>query len=243
MEYSLLLCTGRWSKIASKLPGRTDNEIKNFWNTHLRKKLLHDGIDPRTHRPVYDLNLLLNLSQLLSTPNFSNLMNPWGNALKLQTDATHLSQIELLKSILQFINTSPLPNIDQTSFLGLQNYAQIDGFLHGTNTLHTVDQPQEPFHGYSTAITSYSQALFERVSSQEVLNANGNSLISTGDYQTECPLPALVLDTPESTIVNQMENTEPAYISAHSPTSNFFEDWEKLLDGEASSSFWKDIID
>ncbi|XP_047331272.1 transcription factor MYB58 [Impatiens glandulifera] len=29
----------KWSKIASCLPGRTDNEIKNIWNTHLKKKL------------------------------------------------------------------------------------------------------------------------------------------------------------------------------------------------------------
>ncbi|KAF3627455.1 Transcription factor MYB48 [Capsicum baccatum] len=27
----------RWSKIAGKLPGRTDNEIKNYWRTHMRK--------------------------------------------------------------------------------------------------------------------------------------------------------------------------------------------------------------
>ncbi|XP_057768374.1 transcription factor MYB36-like [Salvia miltiorrhiza] len=29
----------RWSVIASQLPGRTDNDVKNYWNTKLKKKL------------------------------------------------------------------------------------------------------------------------------------------------------------------------------------------------------------
>ncbi|KAH0637671.1 hypothetical protein KY290_038051 [Solanum tuberosum] len=46
------LLGNKWSLIAGRLPGRTDNEIKNYWNTHIRRKLLSRGIDPTTHRPV-----------------------------------------------------------------------------------------------------------------------------------------------------------------------------------------------
>ncbi|URE36565.1 Myb-like DNA-binding domain [Musa troglodytarum] len=48
------LLGNKWSLIAGKLPGRTDNEIKNYWNTHIRKKLLGMGVDPATHRPIHD---------------------------------------------------------------------------------------------------------------------------------------------------------------------------------------------
>lgn len=40
----------RWSAIARGLPGRTDNEIKNYWNTHIKKRLIKKGIDPVTHK-------------------------------------------------------------------------------------------------------------------------------------------------------------------------------------------------
>ncbi|XP_077251498.1 transcription factor WER-like [Tasmannia lanceolata] len=33
------LLGNRWSLIAGRIPGRTDNQVKNHWNTHLNKKL------------------------------------------------------------------------------------------------------------------------------------------------------------------------------------------------------------
>ncbi|XVE91529.1 hypothetical protein REPUB_Repub01dG0017500 [Reevesia pubescens] len=45
------LLGNRWSAIAAHLPKRTDNEIKNYWNTHIKKRFIKMGIDPTTHKP------------------------------------------------------------------------------------------------------------------------------------------------------------------------------------------------
>ncbi|GAU11366.1 hypothetical protein TSUD_343570, partial [Trifolium subterraneum] len=49
---------GCWSSVpkqAAQLPGRTDNEIKNLWNSCLKKKLRQKGIDPVTHKPLSEV--------------------------------------------------------------------------------------------------------------------------------------------------------------------------------------------
>ena len=53
----------RWSTIAAHLPKRTDNEIKNYWNSHIKKRLIRMGIDPITHGPLAKASLLSHMIQ------------------------------------------------------------------------------------------------------------------------------------------------------------------------------------
>ncbi|XP_015075742.1 transcription factor MYB8-like isoform X2 [Solanum pennellii] len=50
----------RWSLIAERLPGHSDIEVKNYWDSHLKLKLTKMGIDPmnyRIHEYVHKKNL------------------------------------------------------------------------------------------------------------------------------------------------------------------------------------------
>ncbi|XP_057512303.1 transcription factor RAX2-like [Actinidia eriantha] len=73
----------RWSLIATHLSGRTDNDIKNYWNTKLKKKLM--GIVPSSsHKRSLHLPMTSSPISLLHPPNISSIASANNTILQAQ---------------------------------------------------------------------------------------------------------------------------------------------------------------
>jgi transcription factor MYB, plant len=96
----------RWSAIATHLPKRTDNEIKNYWNTHLKKRLAKMGIDPVTHKPKCDALGAGADGQSKSAANLSH-MAQWESA-RLEAEARLVRESKLRTTTSQLSPPPPL---------------------------------------------------------------------------------------------------------------------------------------
>ncbi|KAE8789926.1 Transcription factor MYB39 [Hordeum vulgare] len=96
----------RWSTIATHLEGRTDNEIKNYWNTHIRKKLMRMGVDPVTHQqlPPDQTSHHLNGTAAALLPEALHWAAAAASLGSLDTGA--LMQALLLQQLLQVIGSN-----------------------------------------------------------------------------------------------------------------------------------------
>ncbi|KAH0693466.1 hypothetical protein KY285_020563 [Solanum tuberosum] len=134
----------KWSAIATHLPGRTDNEIKNFWNTHLKKKLIQMGYDPMTHRPRTDI--YNSLPHLIALAKLKELVehhhhhhSSWEGSQQASNIAMRSLQSEV--ATLQYLNFLLLPqNILPNNATTNVNIPEMEGYSNNLlNSIITKD--------------------------------------------------------------------------------------------------------
>ncbi|KAL9671243.1 hypothetical protein QQ045_008810 [Rhodiola kirilowii] len=132
----------KWSAIAARLPGRTDNEIKNYWNTHIRKRLLRMGIDPVTHSPRLDL---LDLSSILTSNLYHNDQNSYCNS-QLNNNISRLMEMQSFDPASNYYAQSQPDSFDPTRLIQDQSNYYIQDDHH--QSLIQIQALQQQLAGY-----------------------------------------------------------------------------------------------
>ncbi|CAL5406416.1 unnamed protein product [Camellia sinensis] len=99
--------SGLWSAIAAKLPGRTDNEIKNHWHTHLKKRI-------KENQSTFELKQkAIQISQSLANLELQSHESPRSEINEV-TDELGSKDVtdEIYQQILE---SSPLPSQELSS--------------------------------------------------------------------------------------------------------------------------------
>ncbi|XP_076902782.1 transcription factor MYB41-like [Bidens hawaiensis] len=209
----------KWSRIASQLPGRTHNEIKNYWNTHIRKKFLKAGIDPKTHKPIPNLGFFVNaISRLTSSSSdfpfrVPTITSPW----------TPIHD-QLLHSLMQIINTNPIPNVTKSTLLDShcdfkKPYDQL--LLDEMICQHVMNPPEDSMKYINSIVMEpQSECNFVDVSMMGsfgdgiALSKTFDAFENMSDNLFENQLPGLLSMAPEELMENEIINVK------NSPQSN-----------------------
>nr|AKP06175.1 MYB7 [Diospyros kaki] len=173
----------RWSIMAAQLPGRTDNDIKNYWNTKLKKKLMGSQRSPNQALPYPSISLLHTSSSppSLSSPATAATapLIQRSNSSYYEAPANFLTNYELPISI-----QSNLLNNNTMLFGGDQaSCSSSDGSSSNQIIGHRRDQVVEHDH-YSGSNGEYNMGLQSYLYNEIDENQN-KFMISSGYSQKQ----------------------------------------------------------
>ncbi|XP_078167044.1 uncharacterized protein LOC144561821 [Carex rostrata] len=129
----------RWSIIASQLQGRTDNDIKNYWNTKLKKKLLGSttpNLNKRNHNQQQLQYQQLHQQQL----HFPPLQFPQSNRAFDQFNTLNPSSLLQSPSYLHYDVKASLDDGNMIMFgsekscTSSDNMASLESYLYNSGT-------------------------------------------------------------------------------------------------------------
>nr|GMC69477.1 transcription factor MYB62 [Ipomoea batatas] len=109
----------RWSKIAQFLPGRTDNEIKNYWRTRVQKQARHLKIDSNSAAfqqliRGFWMPRLIQKIQASSIQHSDEILNTQSISQQVPAPAPHDCHQTTINSGLE--NSCPTPNLKLSEF-------------------------------------------------------------------------------------------------------------------------------
>uniref|UniRef100_A0ACD5V4E2 Uncharacterized protein n=1 Tax=Avena sativa TaxID=4498 RepID=A0ACD5V4E2_AVESA len=229
----------KWSTIATHLDGRTDNEIKNYWNTHIRKKLLRAGVDPVTHQQLPPDHHVDGPSAALLPESL--LWAAAAATLGGGLDTGALMQAQLLQQLLHAIGS----NNDTANLIA--NLAAANAMLNSTRSTLPNLLLQGQMNMLSTGANYLQPSYLCNISSFAEQNVVQQHLISN---TTACP------ETSSSSAAEQADQFGDTFASCDvapaadgAPVEEFAGLLEPMMDlpglcsMESSDSFWKDILE
>ncbi|XP_011015974.1 PREDICTED: transcription factor RAX2-like [Populus euphratica] len=155
-EEDNIICTlysqmgSRWSLIAAQLPGRTDNDVKNYWNTKLKKKILAGKISLTIkNNPI---NAPAKVANIHAIPCSTSpiLYVPKAETESSVTFSDHYSLTQISGTLPALSDTGYEPIINSTSQNLSPNQFQFSSFPgvidmseFSMNSIHIVSPSQE----------------------------------------------------------------------------------------------------
>lgn len=143
----------RWSTIAAKLPGRTDNEIKNVWHTHLKKRVVKQNQDnPETKQHSCNSNGFESpMSPQPSSSDFSSVSTMESNSSSIKDE-----QLDLLQNFPEIDESfwsaeAPLA-AENPSCMPISDLLEINEELQPQSEFNSIEMVEPNYYGFGSNV-------------------------------------------------------------------------------------------